>query len=295
LPHEIWPHRGNIDDQQEVLDDFIRTLPPLANWSKRSDAYALLIGASRYKKMPGRHFADRDVMNLRQLLVSRSWFMDDAQHIRQRLDHEVTQSALQWDIDWLITQGRTNPNAMLLFYYSGHGLLHQVQSGREVGREAMLLPIDADPEQLTATTGYPLSRLKAELSKLPNKEIVVILDACFNQSSACATWRPTGGGGQQHGGGSPTLFGGKPPWLVAAVNSGALPYPPGRQSGFSYFLMRGLLGEADGLADGKRDGWVDMAEAFQYARDRLTEKHLTMDPLMTAPARLRISKIGGER
>ncbi|MBF0160618.1 MAG: caspase family protein, partial [Magnetococcales bacterium] len=279
---------------QEVLDQFIRTLPPLVNWEKRSDAYAVLVGANRYKKMPGRHFADRDVMNLRQLLVSRSWFMDDAQHIRQRVDHEVTQSVLQRDVEWLVTQGRTNPNAMLLFYYSGHGWLHHPQGGQA---EAMLMPIDADPQQLTPETGYSLNQLKSDLAALPNKEIVVIIDACFNQNPECTPWRAASASSATgKKGGSSTLFGVGKPWLVATVNGAAHPYPPGRQSSFSYFLLRGLLGEADGLADGKRDGWVDATEAFHYARNRLADKHLAMDPLLTAPtARVRLSRIGGER
>ncbi|MBF0322593.1 MAG: hypothetical protein HQL62_06580, partial [Magnetococcales bacterium] len=67
LPHEAWARSGDVDDHRHVLDDFIAALPPLEKWQKRADAYGVFVGISQYKKVRGRHFADRDASNMRTL------------------------------------------------------------------------------------------------------------------------------------------------------------------------------------------------------------------------------------
>jgi uncharacterized caspase-like protein len=63
--------------------------------------------------------------------------------------------------------------ATVVIYYAGHGFPDDKQSA------AYLLPIDGSGSDIT-TTGYSLEKLYAELAKLPLKDAIVFLDACFS-------------------------------------------------------------------------------------------------------------------
>lgn len=64
-------------------------------------------------------------------------------------------------------------DATFVVYYAGHGFPDEKQS------TAYLLPVDGSGSEIT-TTGYSLSHLYDELSKMPLKDAVVFLDACFS-------------------------------------------------------------------------------------------------------------------
>lgn len=63
--------------------------------------------------------------------------------------------------------------ASILLYYAGHGFPDEKQGS------AYLLPIDGSGSEIS-TTGYSLKHLYDELSRLPLKRVVVLLDACFS-------------------------------------------------------------------------------------------------------------------
>jgi hypothetical protein len=63
--------------------------------------------------------------------------------------------------------------ATIIIYYAGHGFPDDKQSA------AYLLPIDGSGSDIT-TTGYSLEKLYAELAKVPLKDAIVLLDACFS-------------------------------------------------------------------------------------------------------------------
>jgi hypothetical protein len=64
-------------------------------------------------------------------------------------------------------------NAKFIIYYSGQGTTD------ESSKTPYLLPVDASLNNLAAT-GYSVSKLSAELSQIPSKSALLILDACFN-------------------------------------------------------------------------------------------------------------------
>lgn len=64
-------------------------------------------------------------------------------------------------------------DATFVVYYAGHGFPDEKQN------TAYLLPVDGSGSEIT-TTGYSLSQLYDELSKMPLKDAVVFLDACFS-------------------------------------------------------------------------------------------------------------------
>ena len=289
LPHEVWPSAGNVDDRSAVLDDFIHTLPPTADWKKRDDAFVLLVGINRYKRVRARHFADRDARNMYRLLTSRGPFRRDPDHARLRIDEAATGDTLRQDLNWLIRQGHINPNAMLLFYFSGLGVSWLSDNGGAV-TDALLVPVGARLDAINPETAISLKKLKQALAPLPNPEIAIILDTCFNGTAGCAlsnqgeTLAP-----------DPSFFQDRHTWVVGAVEEEVCLYGPGWQGGLTYFMMKGMLGPADGEGGQPADGWVNLKEAFDYARRNLSVFKPAPDPFLSSPSTMRLTRTGGER
>ncbi|MBF0610579.1 MAG: hypothetical protein G8345_10170 [Magnetococcales bacterium] len=287
LPHEIWPKKGPVDDEKEMLDDLVAVQPELEQWEKRSDAFALIIGITHYKRMQGRQYASRDAHMVRKLLAKRSIIPDDERHVRFRLDAQVTRASLADDLAWLVRQARLNPNAAILFYYSGHGITLTDAQNHPVPH---LLPYDLAIDQISEKNTVSLGPIQKELSALPNKEIALVLETCFAGPTAC------GWGTQAHQ--SPPLesahLGPKPMWAIAPVSEQAHHYfDNGRHGALTYFLGRALLGDADGQRD-RADGWIDMDEAFRFIQQQYQAMKWP-EPLLGKDSSFRISKGGGSR
>lgn len=75
-------------------------------------------------------------------------------------------------LGWLVSMASTDPEAELIFYYSGHG------NNDEATKEPYLLPVDITGKNIRL--GISLAYLYKELSKYPVKGAYVFLDACFS-------------------------------------------------------------------------------------------------------------------
>nr|CRH08208.1 Conserved protein of unknown function. Peptidase C14, caspase catalytic subunit p20 [Candidatus Magnetococcus massalia] len=290
LPHEVWAKQGDVDDRSLVLDDRIGVQPLINRWEKRADAYAVIIGISRYHHLPGRYFSERDARNMANLLVRRGLFINDSDHLRLRLDNEATPELLRKDIQWLLKQGRINPNAMLLFYYSGHGAPYVNPRSGQL-EDLLALPVSIKAGELTRENAISLKNLQRDLERLRNREVAVIIDACFSGEAPCLK---TESKLKPHH--RSKLESARKPWLLAAWDKRPSQfYAPGRQSGLTYFLLRGMLGEADGADGSTPDDWVGLSEAFNYSRSQLKQHKLQMTPWITQGSRMRLSRTGGDR
>ncbi|MBF0447078.1 MAG: caspase family protein [Magnetococcales bacterium] len=289
LPHQVWPKSGDIDNRRDELDSRIQAVPSLQSWRKREDAYGVFVGISGYQRLPARFFGDRDARNMQLLLTKRGELIDDSQHVKLRLNKQATLENIQADLDWILTKGETNPNAKLLIYLSGLGL------SANDGQEVLLVPYDGKKGQINADTAISLTQLQRRLDKLKNTEILVIVDACFGDGVIC-------GSGDFNNGGKlvSTLFSGQGQWLFSSLSGPNQTHGSGRQGAFSYYLLKGLLGEADGVTAGRtagaQDRWVDVAEAFHYSRQQQENHNLGTDSFFfSKPNPIRLTRIGGEQ
>ncbi|MBF0181368.1 MAG: caspase family protein [Magnetococcales bacterium] len=284
LPHEAWPKTGDIDNRNAMLDDRIASLPVLADWRKRPDAYAVVAGISHYHRIRARHYADRDAGNLHRLLTRRGVFKEDVDHTRLRVNAAADARTLKSDLEWLIRQGELNPNAMLLFYFSGLG------QATPDGGDGLLLPADARLPQLDADHAISLKWLKSALARLPNKEVAILLDVCFNNTPGCSISDKTPANPPE-----PGLTTGGKPMAVAAWQKEAATHGPGQQGAFTWHLLDGLLGNADGVTGASKDGWVDLAELFAFLKTALAHHDPPSDPLFSVPTGMRLTRTGGEQ
>lgn len=75
-------------------------------------------------------------------------------------------------LGWLVSMASTDPEAELIFYYSGHG------NNDEATKEPYLLPVDITGKNIRL--GISLSDLYRQLATYPVKGAYVFLDACFS-------------------------------------------------------------------------------------------------------------------
>ncbi len=288
LPHDVWPKKGDIDNRRDELDARIRALPGLQEWRKREDAFAVFAGIAGYKRLPAKHFGDRDAKNVHRLMTTRGEFIDDAIHVKLRLNREATRYNIAKDLEWIITKGKTNPNAKLFIYFSGLGL------SWNNGEDALLVPFEAVKGEIDPDSAISLGKLQESLNQLSNREIVVVVDACFGEEKICGT-------GEFNAGSKigPTVFSGNGTWVISSLDGDGKVHGSGRQGAFTYYFLKGLMGDADGVtiggAVGPKDGWVNMFESYHYARRQQRKFDLKTGSFFAPGAdAIRLTRIGGE-
>ncbi len=146
----------------------------------------------------------------------------------------------------------------VFIYFSGHGA-----PGTDTKR-AYIMPVNTDPNYI-AINGYPLDVFYANLEKINAKSMTVVMDACFS-------------GGSDQGmvikNASPIFIEADillPDEKINVLTSSAGDqisswYPEGRHSLFTYYLLRGIRGEAD--RNGNRK--ITFKELKTYLEENVT-------------------------
>lgn len=239
-------------------EQFARAYPAPSDSPKaapvRPDDYALIVGIEGYRSIPKADFGENDAKSMKT-------YMEALGVPPGNVITLLGQGASRADIakyleEWL--PGVVKPDSRVYFYYSGHGA-PDPQTG-----VAYLIPYDGDPSFLKSTA-FPLSKIYADLSALPAKESVVMLDSCFSGAGGRSVMAP---------GVRPLVVtedANVAPEKVDILSaSGAREIAGGldlRQHGlFTYFVLRGLAGEA---AD--KDGHVTLGGLEDFVRDHVKE------------------------
>jgi len=246
------------------------------------DAFALIVGIRRYQNLNGPGFAENDARQVQRLLTKMGGFRNDSGHVRLCTNSDATIGRLYGDLKWLTQKGKLNPNARIFFYFSGHGS-PVVGRDRTTISDGLLVPYEATIDNLNDRTAISLAYLREELGKLPNKEVVCLIDACFSGSgksvSGMRLIKPRV---------NANLLASKKLFIsAAAADRPAEEYGPGRQGAFTYFFLKGLMGEGDE----NHNGWVDTLEAYQYARGKLEALGLEQNPQMSVRTAIPLTQV----
>ncbi|WP_447975034.1 caspase family protein [Nitrospira sp. Kam-Ns4a] len=224
---------------------------------KGRDAVALVIGISQYRdeSIPQVRYARRDAEIMAAYLesvagVSRS-------KMKVLLDEGATSSDLAAYVEeWLPRQ--VKPDTTVFVYYAGHGMPN-LSNGK-----AFLVPYDGHPDFTSKL--YPLDRLYEKLDSLPSKQVVVMLDSCFSG----ATGRSVLPSGARPMGLVMDMGATVKKAVVLSAASGtqiSSDYDDQGHGLFTYFLLKGLRGEAD--TDG--NGTIQVEELYDFVRDQVTK------------------------
>jgi hypothetical protein len=208
------------------------------------DSVALIIGLDDYKTMPNAPWAESDA----------STFYDYAhnvlgipiERIRLITGQESNSIGIWKSLEqWLPSQVDKNKSNIYV-YFAGHGL------ASEDGKEAYLMPYDGDTSMLGRTAILRKDVING-LDKLKARSVTLFMDTCYSGAAK---------GGQQ------TLVASRGLRIVkkntladlpsnftlfsaAANDETAISHPTQENGLFSYWMMRGLGGEADSNNDSK--------------------------------------------
>ncbi|MDB9871761.1 caspase family protein [Alphaproteobacteria bacterium] len=223
------------------------------------DALALIIGVSNYENTKAKAlYADNDA------LVFKDYATEKLGVSENRIKMLINNGADEKDIllsvkEWLRRSAKPNKSDIYVFF-AGHGLASQD------GKNMYLLPHDGSPRLLN-DTAILRDRLFADLKATNPKSVTVFLDTCYsgetrNEEMLIAGRPIVIRAKEQSIPNGFTLF------SAAAGDQTSKPLEEAKHGMFSYFLMKGMEGDADINSDNK----ITAQELHNYVKENVTQQ-----------------------
>jgi tetratricopeptide (TPR) repeat protein/uncharacterized caspase-like protein len=207
-------------------------------------SYALVIGVASYKNLPSTaqlEYPNRDAEDVYTTLISAEGGQFPAENVHKLINEKATIANVRQELEvWLPSV--TKDDDRVLIYFAGHGFVS--------GGKGYLAPYDVDIHNINATA-YPMDALGADIgSKIKGKWKVLITDACHSgaitpqadSSSDRATLNST------------LLDLQKSLFSLTASRDREQSFESANWGGghgiFTYYVIKGLEGEADTNGDG---------------------------------------------
>jgi hypothetical protein len=232
------------------------------------DAVAIIIGIQDYKRVPKAEFANNDAKEFYEYAIRALGIKQEK--IKMLLDDEADEvNIVKAFENWLPIQVNKDKTDVYVFY-SGHGL------PAPDGKSLYFLPHGVDKE-LLSRTAVGQTEIVAALSAAKPKSVTMFIDACYS--------------GQTRGG-DVLVANAKPLSLKSDTNV----YPANftvitasandqisssslelKHGIFSFYLMKGMEGEADANKDGK----ITVGEMQDYLSDKVSRQAMTLNRKQT--------------
>jgi hypothetical protein len=223
------------------------------------DAVAIIIGIQNYKRVPRAEFANKDATEFNEYAIRALGIRPEK--IKMLLDDEADEvNIVKAFENWLPIQVNKDKTDVYVFY-SGHGL------PAPDGKSLYFLPHGVDKE-LLSRTAIAQNEIVAALANAKPKSVTMFIDACYS--------------GQTRGG-DVLIADAKPVSLKTDTNV----YPANftvitastsdqissssselKHGIFSFYLMKGMEGDADANQDGK----ITVGEMQDYLSDRVARQ-----------------------
>jgi uncharacterized caspase-like protein len=232
--------------------------------------WAVIIGISNYKdsRIAGLRYASADAKAFHEWLISQQGGGYAPSRVRLLLDSEATAQSIRYVLfNWL---KQALEEDIVTIYFAGHGSPESPDSPNNL----FLLPFDANYDDV-ATTGFPMWDIETALKRfIKAKKVVVIADACHSggvgQSYEIARRGNRGieinpiSSGLQNlsriGDGVAVITASDEKQFSQESQSWG-----GGHGVFTYFLLKGLNGEADY----NKDGRVTLGELIPYLSEQV--------------------------
>ena len=216
--------------------------------------YAVVIGISKFKNLPPTNnlsFAETDADNIYSALISKEGGNIEFENVRKLIGPQATLENIRDALEvWLPSHAQETDRVVV--YFVGHGFADPEGRG-------YLVPYDLDPKRF-AETAYPMRRLGEVISnKVKARWKMLLIDACHSGKIAVDT---TPGKVNESVRGLPQGF-----LTLTSSRASEQSFEDAQLGGgngvFTYFLVRGWMGEAD--VD-PRDGVVTADELISYVK-----------------------------
>ena len=236
------------------------SLNPLGKRVKNNkNALALIVGVSSYKNTKAKAmYADNDA------LVFKDYATEKLGISENRIKVLVNDGADYGDVlltarNWLRRSSKPNQSDIYIFF-AGHGL------ASDNGEKMYLLPFDGRPELLDKTALLK-DELFADIQKANPKSVTVFLDTCYSGTTRgtdmLVASRPIMIKAKEQS--IPSNF---TVFSAAAGDQTSKPLEEAKHGMFSYFLMKGMEGDADINSDNK----ITARELHAYVKKNVTQQ-----------------------
>jgi len=256
-----WQVKVWLDDTEliankefEIVFDLYKyiTRGPKTRVKPDSNKWGLIIGIENYKKTVSVPYAERDARLMKDYLTN---FLGVPQ---KNIFTLLNDGATKTEIEVLIKdklKRMMRERDTLYVYYSGHGI--------PADETPYLLPYDGDAES-PKITAYPVEDLYKDLDQLPAKEVFIFMDTCFSGRSGRDEKEELIVAGVRPGllkVRDPLLLSKKIIVMAAAKGNQLSNYYKEMQQGlFTYYLLKGMAGDADTNSDKK----IQIKELTKY-------------------------------
>ncbi len=222
------------------------------------DAVAVIIGIADYKNLPRADFANDDARVFYDYAIRALGLKPE--NIRLLVDADADQTEIYRAFKtWLPSRVRASTDVYV--YYSGHGL------PTADGKGLYLLPQRADRDFIDKT-GITQAEINAAIQAAKPKSVTVFLDSCYSGQSRSgetliASARPVALKTEKQ------LFPDGFTVITASQSDQISSSSPDLKHGiFSYYLMRGMEGDADA----NRDGRITAGEMRAYLLENVSRQ-----------------------
>ena len=226
---------------------------------KNKDAIALIIGIGSYENIIDAAYADKDALMFRDYAAEKLGIPES--HIKTLINEDADIGEVLLGIRKWIRRSTKPDKTDVFVFYAGHGIA--TATG-----EAYILPYDGRPEvDLLDRTALLQKELFAEIDKANPRNVTIFLDACYTGKArtgevlmADANYRPIAI--RPIDDGMPDNF-----TLITASSGDEFsgPLEEAKHGLFSYFLMKGMEGDADS----NQDNQITSGELHEYVKENV--------------------------
>lgn len=257
---ERFTRNYTIDREGQAIQTALPELDPSRIIeSQKRDAVAIIIGAEQYESLPPAEFADHDARSFfdyanKALGVPSKKIMVLTGNKAKRND------ILQATRNWLAAEVNDNRTDVFVFY-SGHGL------ASPDGKKRYLLPVDAKTDLLEDTAISQEQLVKIINAQHP-RSVTLITDSCYSGvsrtgKSLLASARPIAIYSEAEALPANTTV-----MSSSSGNQVSVSSPDLGHGLFSYFVMKGLEGDADQNGDRR----ITAQELYAYVAERVSKE-----------------------
>ena len=223
------------------------------------DAIALIVGVSDYENTPAKAvFADADAMMFHDYASEKLGIPES--RIKTLVNDAADERELLLSVKSWLTRASKQGKSDVYVFFAGHGL------ASDDGQKMYLLPHDGAPELLD-DTAILRDRLFSDIASANPRSVTVFLDTCYSGTTR----------------GTDMLIASRPiaikaleksvpdnftVFTAAAGDQTAKPLEEAKHGMFSYFLMKGMEGEADQNQDNK----ITAGELHQYVQANVVQQ-----------------------
>ncbi len=225
-----------------------------------SETYALVIGIAKYLEIDSLQYADDDALAVYEFFRSPSGGSLDDDHVHVLLNENVTNFNMIEELRWLKSKLHRGDNCFI--YFSGHG----DNDDDTYDKYGFLLTYDT-PKGVYMAGAFNISYLQSYVKTFSanGAKVVLVTDACHSGNLAGNSINGTAIAAAA----LEQQFGDEIKILSCQPNEFSYEDEQwgGGRSVFSWYFVRGLMGLADGNADGK----VSVKEIRRYLEDHVPE------------------------